>query len=98
MTIFLRNSKKQSIVDIEVSENDVCSAVSIEFYSQLLLENLHRREEVITDFTQIDELRQWFWEVYTENADAPSLNDLLRQLEMILLPIADKYNLYYITD
>lgn len=98
MTIFLRNSKKQSIVDIEVSENDISSAVSIEFYSQLLLENLHRREEVINDFTQIDELRQWFWEVYTENTDAPSLNDLLRQLEMILLPIADKYNLYYITD
>lgn len=74
------------------------SVVNIEYYSRLLLENIHRVEEVIYDFKEIDELRTWFWEVYMEIEPEPNLQNCVNQIRELLIIIADKYNLNYVED
>jgi len=64
----------------------------------LLLENIHRVEEVIYDFKEIDELRTWFWEVYMEIEPEPNLQNCVNQIRELLIIIADKYNLNYVED
>lgn len=102
MTLFLRNDKNQSIVDIEINftkdNQDLRSVVVIEYYSKLLLENLNRSEEVIKDFSEIDELRGWFWEVYMEMTTIPSQRDCVEKVSNKLVMLADKYNLNYVVD
>ena len=51
MTLFLRTQKNKTIVDIEVSKNDVRCAIDIENYSKFLLENLDKKEQIINDFS-----------------------------------------------
>ncbi len=102
MTLFLRNDENQSVVDIEInfkiSSQDLHSSVSIEHYSKVLLDNLNRSDEVIRDFTEIDELRSWFWEDYMEFADKPSQKECVEHVEKKLILLANKYNLFYVTD
>jgi hypothetical protein len=102
MTLFLRNSKNQTVVDIEINftknGQDLHSVVVIETYSKLLLENLNRSEEVIKDFTEISQLRGWFWEVYMEMTAEPSQKDCVEKVKAILIALADKYKLDYIVD
>ncbi len=109
MTLFLRNDKNQSVVDIEINfsdekphsvveKQDLHSVVVIEHYSKLLLENLNRSEEVIKDFTEISELRSWFWEVYMEMTDKPSKQDCIEKVKGFLIILADKYKLAYVVD
>ena len=74
------------------------SVVNIEYYSRLLLENIHRVEEVIYDFKEIDELRTWFWEVYMDIEPEPNLQNCVNQIRELLIIIADKYNLNYVED
>lgn len=102
MTIFLRNNKNQTIVDIEFNDSkkgmDLHAAVEIDTYSKLLLDNLNRKEEVIEDFNNISQLRGWFWEIYMELTDEPTFNDAIAQIKNKLIPIAEKYKLNYVTD
>lgn len=102
MTLFLRNDKNQSVVDIEINfskdKQDLHSVVVIEHYSKLLLDNLDRSEEVIKDFAEIDELRGWFWEVYMEMTNEPSQKDCVEKVKGFLMTLADKYKLSYVVD
>ena len=102
MTLFLRNNKNQSIVDIEINfgkeGKDLSSVVVVEYYSQLLLDNLDRSKELIEDFSEIDELRGWFWEYYMEMTPNPSQKDCVEKVGDMLASLAKKYNLNYITD
>ena len=102
MTIFLRNDKNRSVVDIEVnsgkSNMDIHSIVVIDAYSKVLLANLNRSDEVVEDFQSISELRGWFWEVYMESVEAPNFNEVIIKIRDMLIPIAEKYNLNYIVD
>ncbi len=101
MTLFLRNDKNQTLVDIEINfgdtNYDLHSSVIIEPYSELLLENLNRSEEVIRDFSEMDELRGWFWEVYMEDSN-PSEQGCIEKVKGFMMVLADKYNLHYIVD
>ncbi len=102
MTLFLRNEENRTIVDIEINDGkngmDVRVATIIPTYSKLLLENIERKDEVIADFQEIDELRGWFWEVYMELTDEPTFNDAVAQIRNKLLSIAEKYKLNYVVD
>lgn len=102
MTLFLRNDRNETIVDIELNEGenglDLRSVVIIETYSELLLKNLNISDEVISDFSELSELRGWFWEVFMEMSDKPTFIDARKQVKTILTTIAKKYNLAYIED
>ncbi len=108
MTIYLRTKENKTVVDMEVSETmfgtDISVAVIISEYSKILLESCKRTydwlpESVIEDFTEIDEIRGWFWEIYMENLDGtPSFKDATDAIIEKLRPIAEKYELSIITD
>ncbi len=105
MILFLRNKKNESIVDIDlyINENDsveLHASVIIEPYSKFLLENLDKAEEIIEDFSEIDGLRGWMWEVYfsvKENVSG-EYNNVLKLVRSRILEIANKYNLSYVED
>lgn len=102
MTLFLRTKENETVVDIELNngENglDVRVATDIKIYSEILLANLDKQEQVIEDFSEIDNLRGWFFEVYMEQTEKPDLPDVQTEIKKIILPIAEKYNLFYVID
>lgn len=102
MTIYLRDKENRTVVDIELNftanKQDLHSCVVIENYSMLLLDNLDRSGEVINDFSELSELRGWFWEVYMEMSDSPNFKDAKEQVEAKLSIVAKKYNLHIVTD
>lgn len=108
MTLYLRSSKNRTIVDIEFYEKtedshsflELHSSIIILEYSKLLLDNLDKKEELISDFSDISELRGWLWENYfmdTQN-EVKEYSNVLKQLREMLQSIADKYNLIYRED
>lgn len=108
MILFLRNKKRQSIVDIDcyVKTEDGCrfvelhSSVIIDTYSKFLLENLDRKDEIIKDFSEIDELRGWLWENYFMGGDndPEKYTDIIGILRNDLNKIGIKYHLTYVED
>lgn len=102
MTLFLRNKDNRTIVDIELNEGknglDLRVATDIETYSEILLENLDRQEEVVKDFSEIDNLRGWFFEVFMEMTDKPDITKAQTEIKKTLIPVAEKYNLFYVID
>ncbi len=108
MTLFLRNNKNQSIVDLEIwvktednhSFIELQSAVIIETYSKFLLKNLDRKIEIIEDFSNLEELRGWLWESYFMggNNDPKKYPEVLLILRTLFKEIAEKYDLTYIED
>ena len=61
MTLFIRNKKNKSIVDIDLwikNEGkrdyvELRSSVIIDTYSELLLNNLDRKDEIVKDYLQL---------------------------------------------
>ena len=70
MIFQLREKELGTVCDVEVycdSELDcieINSSVFVEGYSKLLAKNLGRVNEIIQDFTEIEDLRGWLWEKY----------------------------------
>ena len=111
MILFIRDKKNNSIVDLEcwvkTAQDDkdykyieLSVTVDILYYSAFLLENLDRKEEVITDFSGIQELRGWLWEVYFngQRSDPSKYDDVLAKLRGMLKAVAQKYDLRYVED
>jgi hypothetical protein len=108
MILFLRDKNNNSIVDIEcyVKTEDgnrfveLHAAVDIHRYSFFLLENQDRKAEIISDFSEIDELRGWLWEKYfmagKNNPD--KYDDVIAILRSMLQGVAGKYELNYVED
>ena len=104
MTLFIRNKKNRTIVDLEFYKTkghvELHSSVIIDTYSKFLLENLDRKDEIVNDFNEISELRGWLWESYfmgDENTD-DKYDDILKILRDRLHEISKKYDLYYVED
>ena len=111
MVLFLRDERNNSIVDLEcyvkTGENDpkykyveLSVTVDIQWYSLLLLQNLDRKIEIISDFSEIQELRGWLWENYFMggNNDPEKYGDVIAELRKMLLVVAKKYDLGYVED
>jgi hypothetical protein len=108
MILFLRDQNNNSIVDLEcyVSNEDghrfveLHVTVDIMYYSVLLLGNLHRKEQVIADFSEIQELRGWLWEKYFMGStnDPDKYDDVIAELRKILKTVGEKYELGYVED
>ena len=113
MILFLRNKRRQTIVDLDCYVKteyngeptpmkfvEVSASVEINYYSEFLLENLDRKDEIIEDFTIISELRGWLWEKYFcgGDNDPDEYSNVIKQLQALLQGIAEKYDLYYVED
>lgn len=104
MTLFLRTQKNFTILDVEYYKKegqlDVRAVIDITQYSKLLLENLERKDEIISTFRDLTDLRGWLWERYfmgEENTDL-EYDNVLKELRNILKEAATKFNLYYVED
>jgi len=108
MILFLRDEKNNSIVDIEcyvANEEgnrfvELHSTVDIQYYSVFLLMNLDRKIEIISDFSEIDELRGWLWERYFMGGknDPEKYDDVIAKVREMLRKVATKYDLSYVED
>jgi len=108
MILFLRNDKRESLVDVECfvkTEDDrkfveINASVIIEPYSKFLLENQDKADEIIADFSQIDELRGWLWESYFMGGDndPKEYDNIIKLLQEGLKEIGQKYKLSYVED
>jgi len=108
MILFLRNEKRESIVDVECfvkTEDDrkfveINASVIIRPYSEFLLENLDKKDEIIEDFENIDDLRGWLWESYFMGGDndPEEYDNIIKLLQEGLKEIGQKYKLSYVED
>lgn len=104
MTLFLRDNKNETIVDIEFNGSDgidLDCVVCIQPYSRLLLEAVgpYKQIEIISIFDQIQELRGWLFEQFLPfyKGDDP-YNDALKELRSLLKEVSGKLNLAYVED
>jgi hypothetical protein len=107
MTLYLRNNQGYNIAEIDyyiANEDDykfieIIATVNIPEYSQLLLTNLDRTDEIIADFNGVSELREWLNEVYfTGKNDPEKYNEVLKILRKHFYDLTIKYKLNYIED
>jgi hypothetical protein len=108
MVLFIRNKDNHSIVDTEVwikKEDDkefieLKSVVDINYYSHFLLENPKRSDEIIEDFSALQELRGWLWESYFLGGDndPKEYDNVISFLQERFRNIAKKYNLDFVVD
>ncbi len=93
----LRNKGKQTIIECEVSTDDLSSATNIENYSMMLID-LHNKDlhySFISDISQLDEIRGWWWERVKDSGKYKSIDDFVKEKFM---EVAQKHNLNYVTD
>lgn len=109
MILFLRDKKNNTIVDldcyIDTGENnyrfiELGVTVDIMHYSFFLLRNLDRKAEVITTFSDIQELRGWLWERYFMGGsnDPDKYDDVMRYLKTLFKAVAQEFDLRYVED
>ncbi len=110
MTLFLRNEKNQTILDLDVwvktedsnSFVEISSSVDISNYSQMLIKNTDSKiqQEMIKDFDELSELRGWLWEVFFMGGknDPKEFDKVATELKQILKTIAEKYGLFVVQD
>lgn len=73
--------------------------MDIENYSNFLLKS-DNKQEIISDFDFLSELRGWMWENYfmTKKNTPSEYDNVLSELRKIIESISDKYDLLFITD
>jgi hypothetical protein len=112
MILFLRNDKRETLVDIEcfvkteyeANESrkfvEINASVIIEPYSKFLLDNQDRAAEIIKDFSDISELRGWLWEKFFMGGDndPEKYDEVIKLLREGLQDIAQSYKLSYVED
>lgn len=106
MTLFLRDEKNRTLVDIELYKKDGCveisSSVDIENYSRLLLSSCCeiKQQYMITHFDFLSELRGWLWERYfsSKKNTVEEYDNVVEEVRKILDEIGSKIGLHRIED
>jgi hypothetical protein len=94
---FLRNQRNQTIIECEVYNDDLSTGTNIENYSIMLID-LHNKDlhyPFISDISQLDEIRGWWWERVKDSGKYKSIDDFVKEKFM---EVAQKHNLNYVTD
>jgi hypothetical protein len=96
MVHFLRDNKNNTIIECEVTEDDLSSSVNLESYSEFLwnIEDYAILQEFISDMDSLNEIRGGWWEVENETGN----RDMEQYVEDCFKEVADKWHLNYITD
>jgi hypothetical protein len=97
MIHFLRNKINHTIIECEVYKDDLSAATNIENYSMMLID-LHNNDlhnPFISDISELDQIRGWWWEMAEDSGDYKSIDDFVKEKFMA---VAKKYDLNYVTD
>lgn len=97
MTHFLRNKKNQTIISCDVGNDDLSSAIDIEIFSVMLIDqyNLNEHAKLIREFSDLDEIRGWWWEQAKDSGEYESIDMFVKEK---YLNVAKIYDLNYVTD
>lgn len=104
MTLYLRDKNNNTIADIEVSKGkefvDIRVAIDIRQYSELLLNNLDRKWEIVGTFDFISNMRGWLWEKYAPKyGNKPSdYKDILSHVKHFLVESGKSLDLVLVED
>jgi hypothetical protein len=109
MTLFLRNEKNETILELEVwiktedsySFVELSSIIDIKNYSLMLINTDKEKQiEMISDFDELSELRGWLWEVFfmVKKNEPKEYDSVVQELKAILKNVADKYGLFVVQD
>ena len=109
MIMFLRNDQNETILDVDCYIKRECEAefveinsfVCIDAYSKLLLGTPEEyREELITTFDFLQELRGWLWENFFMNKKntGEHYDAVIEELRSLIKGIAKKWELCYVED
>src|SRR5690606_3371296 len=105
MTLYLRNKENKTILEAEyyIKDNkylEISSAIIVDNYSDFLLENQNRKDEIIGIFSFLSELRGWLWESYFMIGDntKDEYDNVLKELKGIFEDIATKLDLAFVID
>lgn len=97
MVHFLRNEKNRTIIECEIYNYDLKTSTNIEEYSKMLID-LHNKDQhypFIESFSNLSEIRGWWWEQGKDSGEYQSMHDFVKEK---FLEVAKKYNLNYVTD
>lgn len=78
----------------EKKYTEVYATVVLDLYSEFLLKNQERKEEIIEDFTALDRLRPWLWEVYLRTNDGTRTDEVVDVITKQMKTAAMKYDMY----
>lgn len=112
MILFLRTEKNKNVFEVDIytgmyegsspKQNylELGTTLYIREYSNLLLANQNKAEEIIRNFEALMDLRSWLWEGYfgskkNTEEDFPKVLKLLRTM---LEKVAQEYNLTVVED
>lgn len=105
MTLFIRDKRNKTVVEVEVFTTDdggvdISSTVVIEPYSNFLGENIENNLQIIRDFSRLQQLRSWFWEVYMQGRTKTNVSQqqVVNEVRDILQTVANEYGLFYTED
>ena len=94
MVHFLRNKENRTIIECQVSKEDLSSAVDITEYSYMLL-SIDDKKNFFMWMTQLAEIRGWWWESEEDSNQWKSIDDFVGNKFKY---VASIYDLIYVTD
>ncbi len=99
MVHFLRNRNNQTIIECDVSTNDLHSSVDLEIYTKEFIVHYTTSNSTANDFmsdiSNLDQIRGWWWEKENEFGDWKSIDAFVKAK---FVEVADKWGLCYVTD
>jgi hypothetical protein len=116
MILFLRDKNNENLYEVEINKSkdkriiDVHGSVNVEEVLWYVVEKTRNGEnalivEFIKDFSFLDEIRGWYWEVYNNNRFfhneeevEKEYDDVVREIRKKLKAIAPKYSLSVVED
>lgn len=94
MVHFLRNKNNFTIIECDVHDNDLSTAIDLLEYSEILLglETETQRDNFITDMDYLNEIRRAWWE------DDPGVQTPEEFVTDVFSAAAKRWDLIYVTD
>lgn len=99
MTHFLRNRNNRTIIECDVSSNDLDTSVDLEVYTKEFIIHYTTSNSVanefMSDISDLSEIRNWWWEREREFGGWKSINAFVKAK---FIDVAGKWELMYVTD
>lgn len=99
-TLFEANVWIDSTEERQLPFVELIATINISNYSNFLIENLKKKNKIISDFDNLNELRGWLWERFfvTIPNDGTKLDEVITKLRVILGKVAKDYDLLLIEE
>lgn len=94
MIHFIRTKENKTLLECEVTKEDLHCSVGLEEYSNYLL-NTEDKQKFIQQISELYELRSLWWEVHEDSGKFKSKDDFVKYH---FLKVVKEFDLSYVTD